>query len=299
MILNQVVARIEGGLGNQLFEYAAARALADRLQCGLFLDLRGIQENGDRPYQLGLYNVRAEIATAEMLATLPPWRSSRMRRIQQSLSFMLPGGFHTSVFRSRSFAYDALFERLQHPVYMVGYWQSERYFASNRTRLLQDLVLKMRDDVNAVWVQRIEACNSVSLHVRRGDYVSNASASKFHGTCNLVYYQRAVAELMRKETDIEVFVFSDEPQWAAENLRLPVCTHIVDANSPDSGHLDIELMRRCKHHVLANSSFSWWGAWLCEFPRQIVFAPDRWFSDPGIDASDVVPSRWNKLSATS
>lgn len=182
MLFNQVVARIEGGLGNQLFEYAAARALADRLQCGLLLDLRGIQENGDRPYQLSLYNVRAEIATAEILATLPPRRSSRARRIQQSLSFMLPGVFHTSVFRSRSFAYDAMFERLQHPVYMVGYWQSERYFASNRVRLLQDLVLKKHDDASSAWVQKIEACNSVSLHVRRGDYVSSHVATQHHGT---------------------------------------------------------------------------------------------------------------------
>lgn len=293
---SQVIARIEGGLGNQLFQYAAARTLADRLKCGLLLDLRGIEENGDRPYQLDLYRVRAEIATEDVLAALPAWRPTRLRRLQQSLSFQFPKVFRSPVFWPRSFAYDSRIELLQCPVYMVGYWQSERYFASNRTCLLQDLVLQTAEAANVGWTQKITASKSVSLHVRRGDYVSNASSSQFHGTCDLAYYQKAVEVLMRKDSEIEVFVFSDEPQWAADNLRLPVPMHIVDANPPDSGHLDIELMRRCRHHVLANSSFSWWGAWLCESPGQMVFAPQHWFANADVNAIDVVPARWHRVS---
>lgn len=295
--LQQVVARIEGGLGNQLFQYAAARSLADRLQCNLSLDLRGISANGNRPYQLDLYHVRAEVADAEVLATLPPWRSFRAGRIRQSLSFLLPGMFRSPVFWPHSFAYDDRIERLQHPVYMVGYWQTERYFAWNRTRLLQDLTLLPGMTADAGLLQKIRNSNSVSLHVRRGDYVSNATAAQHHGTCDMAYYQHAIAALMQRQPDIEVFVFSDEPQWAADNLHLPVPAHIVDANPPECGYLDLELMRQCRHHVLANSSFSWWGAWLCAHAGQRVYAPGRWFTNPSIDATDIVPSRWQRLQA--
>jgi hypothetical protein len=297
-IFDQVVARVEGGLGNQLFQYAAARSLADRLQCGLLLDVRGIAENGDRPYQLDIFHARADIANHNVLDALPSWRSSRAGRIRQSLSFAMPGTVRSSVFWPRSFAYDGRIERLQHPVYMVGYWQSERYFAWNRSRLLQDLTLLSGNTADIDWLRKINNSNSVSLHVRRGDYVSSTSAAQHHGTCDMAYYQHAIASLVQRQPDIEVFVFSDEPQWAADNLHLSVPTHIVDANSPECGHLDLELMRQCRHHVLANSSFSWWGAWLCVHAEQLVYAPGRWFADPSIDATDIVPARWRRLQAS-
>ncbi len=292
---DHVVVRIEGGLGNQLFQYAAARSLADRLQSGLLLDVRGMAENGDRPYQLDLYRIRAEIADGQMLDALPPWRSSRRARIRQFLSFLMPSVVHSPVFWSRSFAYDERIERLQHPVYMVGYWQTERYFAWNRKQLLQDLTLLPGKTVDADWLQKIRNSNSVSMHVRRGDYVSSLFAAQHHGTCDMAYYQQAIASLVQQQPDIEVFVFSDEPQWASDNLRLPVPTHIVDGNSPEYGYLDLELMLNCRHHVLANSSFSWWGAWLCMHKGQLVYAPDRWFANPDIDSSDIVPARWQRL----
>ncbi|CAM8657789.1 Fut1_Fut2_like domain containing protein [Comamonadaceae bacterium] len=295
MHLDKVVARIEGGLGNQLFQYAAARSLADRLQCGLLLDLRGIAENGDRPYQLDLYGIRAEVADRQTLTALPAWRSSRAGRIQQSLSFIVPALVRSPVFWPQSFAYDERIEWLRHPVYMVGYWQTERYFAWNRQRLLQDLTLRSAASADSDWAEIIRNCNSVSLHVRRGDYVSNPNAAQNHGTCDLDFYQHSVASLLEQQPDLEVFVFSDEPQWAADHLRLPAPIHIVDANPPDRGHLDLELMSACRHHVLANSSFSWWGAWLCVQPGQTVYAPDRWFANPSVDTRDIIPPHWHRL----
>jgi hypothetical protein len=297
MLCDHVVVRIEGGLGNQLFQYAAARSLADRLGCGLLLDLRGITENGDRPYQLDLYGVRANIADGEKLAALPPWRSSRASRILQSLSFFIPGLVHAPTFWPRSFGYDERIEKLKHPVYMVGYWQTERYFAWNRKGLLKDLKLQSGVSADNVWMEKIRKANSVSLHVRRGDYVNSPTAAEHHGTCDIDYYQRAITALLDQQPDIEAFIFSDEPQWAADNLRLPVRSHIVDANPPARGYLDLELMRICKHHILANSSFSWWGAWLCVNKGQLVYAPERWFKSRDIDSRDIIPSRWKKVSA--
>lgn len=288
----KVIARIEGGLGNQLFQYAAARSFADRLGCDLALDLRGLAQNGDRPYQLDLFRLRAEIADERLIESLPPWRSSRWGRVRSSLSQYLPAVFSYPVFWPRSFAYDARVERIRRPVYFVGYWQSERYFAWNRSRLLQDIQLVEPLPPYTPWLDEIRRTNSVALHIRRGDYVTNAAASRFHGLCDLAYYQEAFQSLSRQLTDLRVFVFSDEPQWAKANLRFEVPTQYVESNP---AHVDLELMRECRHHIIANSSFSWWGAWLCKREGQVVYAPRRWFSDPGTDTSDVVPSGWIKL----
>lgn len=291
----KVIARIEGGLGNQLFQYAAARSLADRLGCELALDLRGLAENGDRPFQLDLYRIRAEVATPALLASLPDWRPSRWARLRGWFSQALPQVSAFPVFWSRSFAYDSAFARLRRPVYLVGYWQSEQYFSWNRARLLQDIQLVDPPVSSDPLLEQIRSTCSVALHVRRGDYVSNAAAAQFHGLCDMAYYQKAVDALKSRFPDLKVYVFSDEPDWARSNLRLGVPTHVVDAYPPTQGHLDMELMRHCRHHIIANSSFSWWGAWRNENPSQQVIAPQRWFADAGVDTSDVVPAHWSRL----
>lgn len=288
----QVIARIEGGLGNQLFQYAAARSLADRLGCELALDLRGLEDNGDRPFQLDLYRIRARVATPQLLAGLPDWRSSRWKRLHSRLSQCMPAVCSFPVFWPRSFAFDPRFERIARPVYLVGYWQSEKYFDWNRARLLQDIQLVSPTPETTPWLDQIRHTCSVALHIRRGDYVSNPSAAQFHGVCDMAYYQTAVQTLRQQFPHMQVFVFSDEPEWARKNLRLDVPTYYVDANP---GQVDLELMRQCRHHVVANSSFSWWGAWLCESAGQVVHAPRRWFADPVTDTSDVVPVRWMQL----
>lgn len=288
----QVIARIEGGLGNQLFQYAAARSLADRLGCELTLDLRGLAENGDRPFQLDLYRIRAGLAGPQLLASLPDWHTSRWGRLRVSLSQRMPGLYSYPVFWPRSFAFDPRFERITRPVYLVGYWQTEKYFAGNRKRLLQDIQLREPVPPATHLLGQILSVNSVALHIRRGDYVTNTAAAQFHGLCDMAYYHAAVQALKKQSPEIQVFVFSDEPGWARANLRLDVPTYFVEANP---GYVDLELMRYCRHHVVANSSFSWWGAWLCESEGQVVHAPRRWFADPYTDTSDVVPGRWIQL----
>jgi hypothetical protein len=292
---SHVIARIEGGLGNQIFQYSAARSLADRLGCELALDLRGLAENGDRLYQLGLYKTRCSIADEVLLNTLPPWRSSRSGRVRSRIAQYLPGLYAYPVFWPRDFSYDSRFERIERPVFMVGYWQTEKYFAWNRSRLLQDLQLRGPLDSSHPVLARIRSTNSVALHVRRGDYVRNPAAADFHGTCDMAYYAAAVADMVKRPSDVELFVFSDEPEWARTNLKFDLPTHIVEAHTPEQGHLDLELMRHCQHHIVANSSFSWWGAWLCESPAQRVYAPHRWFRDPGTNTSDVIPPLWHVL----
>lgn len=291
----KVIARIEGGLGNQLFQYSAARSLADRLGCELALDLSGLALNGDRPYWLDRYRIRANVATQAETSSLPDWRASRVGRLRASLSQSMPGLYSYPIFWPSSFAHDPRFERIRRPVYLVGYWQSEKYFAWNRKRLLEDLTLLPSWSLDSALLENFDPLNSVALHIRRGDYVSNPNAAQFHGLCDLSYYQEAVAKLAQRQPDIHIHVFSDDSDWVRQNLHLPLPMRVIDVASPDAAYVDLELMSRCQHHIIANSSFSWWGAWRCRSEGQIVYAPKRWFQDRGTDTSDVIPSRWAQL----
>ena len=290
-----VISQIEGGLGNQLFQYAAGRTLADRLGCELLLDLRALQTNGDRSYLLSGYSIRASIASAEVLSALPSARPSRWARLKSQYAQFFPRFASFPVFWPRSFAYDSRFEDVSRPVWMVGYWQSEKYFLHNRQRILQDLrlqVLRVEDLPCYAW---IKSCNSVALHIRRGDYVSNINAAAIHGLCSLAYYEAAVSNLAAHQPGIEVFVFSDDQVWAKANLHLSVPTHFVEPYVCEPTFADMELMAICRHHIIANSSYSWWGAWRCREVGQQVYAPLQWFNDPGVDVRDVCPVSWKRL----
>ncbi len=147
---------------------------------------------------------------------------------------------------------------------------------------------------NRELIERVEATNSLSLHVRRGDYVSHEATGRFHGLMPLSYYREAVELVTERAGRAEIFVFSDDIDWCKREFTIPECKlHYVDHNS--RGSEDMRLMSSCRHHILANSSFSWWGAWLNRDPEKIVVAPTRWFRDLSIDTSDLLPESWLRL----
>jgi hypothetical protein len=291
-----LIAQIEGGLGNQLFQYAACRTLADRLGCDLLLDLRALNANADRPFLLSGYAIRASVASAEVLNDLPPSHPARWARVKSRFSQAFPGIGSFPAFWPRSFAYDKRVEDISRPVWMAGYWQSEKYFLANRQRILNDLRLQAFRAEDIPYYSQIRSCNSVALHIRRGDYVSNPNVAKFHGLCSVAYYQAAIADLLKHQANIAVFVFSDDQAWAKASLNLPVPTHFVEDYAQDPTYSDLELMASCNHHIIANSSFSWWGAWRCSNAEQRVYAPLQWFNDPNVDVRDVCPAHWVRLS---
>ena len=200
------------------------------------------------------------------------------------------------IYREPHFHFDPSFASLKAPVHLMGYWQSPRYFGEIADVLRRDFTpLTPLDPANAAVAAQIDACDSVSLHVRRGDYVANPTTAKYHGICSIDYYQSAIALMRRKVASPHLFVFSDDPDWVRDNLAFDVPTTFVAANSADHGYRDMQLMTRCKHHILANSSFSWWGAWLNPSSDKIVIAPKNWFAAPGIDTRDLVPEAWIRL----
>jgi hypothetical protein len=293
-----VRTKLLGGLGNQMFQYAAARALADRTGSQLLLDVGEFANYTLRRYELDAMSVRARVegdATQPAAPPPPPGPLALAAKgLWRRLFPDLPEG--VPLYRERSFAFDAGLLQQRPPVQLEGYWQSEKYFHDAADAIRRDFTVAGEPDAgNRAVLQRMQGTTPVSLHVRRGDYVTNATTAAYHGTCSPEYYRQAVDHIARRCGPVTLFVFSDDQDWTRANLPFPHPTVHVDCNPPDRGVWDMHLMKHCRHHVVANSSFSWWGAWLNPSPDKIVVAPRRWFTDPAIDTSDLVPAGWVRI----
>jgi hypothetical protein len=287
-----ITFQAQGGLGNQLFQYAAARRLAIRHDCQLVVDHHWFSHprRGETPRSLELnrYSVVMRLATTFELLRLTPLRSRWGRLLKPLMPMNLVREQACGVNR----------EALSAPLnsYLSGFWQSEAYFADIREQLLQELTpIEPPGPDDLATIDRIQNGEAISVHVRRGDYVSLASASAYHGLCTLDYYRKAIAYAAERVSSPTLFVFSDDPEWTKANLRSPFPTYYVDHNAPDRAFQDLRLMSLCRHHILANSSFSWWGAWLSSSTDGLVIAPERWYA---IDrpTPDLIPSRWIRIA---
>lgn len=289
-----VIVSLRGGLGNQMFQYAAGRGVAYRNQTQLKLDVSALERDAARSYRLHHFNIAESFATR---AEIPCCAKRNLwghisRRVERCL---LPA-YKRSVFAERFFLFDPDILRVRGRVCLVGYWQSEKYFKDIEQTIRQDFTFRRApDSENQKLARMIANTNSVSLHVRRGDYVSNPRFSRRYCACSLEYYRIAAAEVAEKVNDPHLFVFSDDTDWARANLRLQHPATFVAHNGADKDYEDLRLMSLCRHHIMANSSFSWWGAWLCAHPEKIVMAPKSWFKDPGRTTRDLIPDSWHGI----
>jgi len=193
--------------------------------------------------------------------------------------------------------YDPAFAELDDGTWLKGYFQSERYFADYAEDIHDcfQLARPPSDETQAV-LRKMDKCFPVALHIRRGDMVNNSKSFAVHGTPSLDYFRNA-AELVASKCNESptFFVFSDEPNWVIENFALDFPVQIVSHNGADRNFEDIFLMSRCRHNITANSSFSWWGAWLNPNPGKVVVCPDRWFADPKLQNHNLVPESWTTI----
>lgn len=287
-----IIVRLLGGLGNQMFQYAFGRRLADGLGVPLKLDVTAFDTFYDkRRYELGGLCVAAELATAEEIARASQGRFPGLRaRLRRVLAAIPPEP--RTVIHERDYAFDPAMLRLPDGAYLDGYWQSERYFDAVAERLRRELVPCTPLHASAAGLaQRMSQGNSVSLHIRRGDYVHEPEVSSVHLTCDDAYYARCLAHIAAHVEAPQLYVFTDEPEWVREHMHFPFPATLVADTCRASDVEELWLMHFCRHHILANSSFSWWGAWLDARPNKLVLLPRRWFRDrgPEITASNVVP----------
>jgi len=199
-------------------------------------------------------------------------------------------------YKEPHFNFDPGVLELTGDVCLDGYWQSERYFkdVADIIRDALKVTLPMTGR-NLDLSRRIGDVDAVSLHVRRGDYLIDQQVLEWHGVCGLDYYRQAIDYIVDWVKRPEFFVFSDEPEWAKAHLEFDHPVTFIDHNPPDKGYEDLRLMTICRHHIVANSSFSWWGAWLASSNDQIVLAPHKWFATDELDASDIYPANWIKI----
>jgi hypothetical protein len=283
-----IITQLKGGLGNQLFQYAAARRLSLTLGVPLKLDVGFYKRHKQRTYELDQFHIEAGIATDWEVAR---WRGPRLlTRITQSL------GLVPRLVLERAFEFDPAILHLGDGRYLDGYWQSYRYFADVVPQVRRELTVRIPpSDADRTLIDHMARCDSVCLHVRRGDYASNPIALQYHGLCTPEYYRTAVEGLAAQLRAPELFVFSDDMPWVKQNLRFELPTTHVEHHGVDSAPLELRLMAGCRHFVIANSSLSWWAAWLSANENPIVYAPRRWFADPSINTSELTPPAWHRI----
>jgi hypothetical protein len=177
-------------------------------------------------------------------------------------------------------------------VYLDGYWQSEKYFSGSADALRSEITLKRGlSKFNAKLADQIERCNSICLHVRRGDYLAKKTMRQI-GVCDMEYYKNGIEYVASRLINPKIFIFTDDPHWVSENIDFDFDTSILSHNGNRGDCHDLMLMKSCKHFVISNSSFSWWGAWLSEGKGKTVIAPKRWFAGKAFNREDIHPRGW-------
>lgn len=280
-----VVTRLLGGLGNQMFQYAAGKRLAIIHSTRLILDLSHLEnqptEETPRRYELNALNIDARLVhkPAENLKKFPFLRSSELLVINEN-----------------GLNFDKNVLDLPDNVLLIGYWQSYKYFQDIEKNIRNDF--KLKSPLSAQKQKELQTIknmeNPIAIQIRRGDYATNQETNKFHGLIPMEYYLQASKQIAKEVKDPQFIVISDDPDWCEKNLKLNYPTTFIN-NTNGKGHEDMYLMSNCRHHIIANSSFGWWGAWLCENNEKIVVAPKQWFKGANVKMADRLLPGWISL----
>jgi hypothetical protein len=288
-----IIVRLNGGLGNQMFQFAAGYSLSAQLSVECKVDITSFDRRF-RDYELNCFAGAPKIAESK---ELPFGTTLRRLGIPELLANTLDramGGM--SIFeqpKAQAFIFEPRFLSLGDNTRLIGYFQSEKYFSRNAASIRNLYTLANPPDrSNKQILDQIAGTTAVSVHVRRGDYISNPHTNRFHGTCSLDYYDTAFRMLMKRVGNVGFFVFSDDMAWVRENIKPPASTVYVDYNKEHAPCEDMRLMSACKHHIIANSSFSWWAAWLNPAADKIVIAPKRWLNNTTMPLDDLFPEGW-------
>lgn len=299
-----IITRLTGGLGNQMFQYAAGLALAEHLRTVLKLDVSWFNADpryeAHNRYALSCFNVTEQFATAEEVDRVAGFRLTRTERWSVALARALRLNRYASALERRGnlhyaerFSFYPGFFAQPDPTYLHGMFQSEKFFApaAQLLRLHFSFRYPPPPEVAAL-AERIRRGPSAAVHFRRGDYARNPGFAREMGVLDLAYYDRAVRLLRERSPEATLYIFSDDIEGVAREFRPPGPHEFVRCVQSWHAYDKIRLMALCDHIAIANSTFSWWAAWLNPSPDKLVLAPDPWFDRSEHDASDLLPSGW-------
>ena len=278
-----IITKLVGGLGNQMFQYACGYSVAKKNNTNLSLDTSWYIEKNSVVWTMAYELDRLNISYKNIRNKYPLVNSSN--------HFMKGFRKHYLTYIEKSIIFDDSIFSAGSNIVLDGYWQSEKYFIDFKTELQNEYTPV--DQIENDYLKQINDALSVSLHVRRGDYANHKQTNNFHGLMSLEYYKSAISLMQSRLGDrITIFIFSDDIEWCKQNIKTTANTIYVTGND---GLTDMQLMAACQNNIIANSSFSWWGAWLNRNPNKIVVAPDKWFNDPKPNTKDIIPRSWEKI----
>jgi hypothetical protein len=289
-----IVVRFQHGLGNQLFQYSAGRALSVRSGLPLFFD-RSWYRRGDRTFHLHELSVKGNMLP-DLIGRLlnGTYTAPDHKRLRHRISAILA---RQIIDREQGFEDQLPSLSRFRPSYLSGFWQSERYFAELRPTLLDELkpIGPLSDGARKI-INEIEQNDAIAIHIRRGDLL-NPNYNIWVGTLTAAYYREALARLLPRVPHAKAYIFSDDVAWAAANIPKDCPMTIVSGTMTTSAVEDLTVMSRCNHFIIANSTFSWWGAWLSDRLGKSVIAPSRFFRTPKPWEKDMVPDAWERVDA--
>lgn len=285
-----------------MFQFAAAYCLAKEKCTDWALDTSWyhleIEKMSPRPFELNAFGFPLRIATPKEIDSYIRFGEHNLvEKIARKLKSFQPY-YKQKFYKEPHFHFDENFWNATNDCYLYGFWQSEKYFGEYADDIRSFFVgSNLFNNENKKVIDQINDPNQipVSIHIRRGDMVHNPDVKKIHGYCTLEYYLNAANTMMQKFENVRFFVFSDEPEWCKENFKPNAEIVIVDHNQGLDSFNDIRLMAQCHHHIIPNSSFSWWGAWLNSSENKVVIAPKQWFAINDKDTKDLIPSNWIRL----
>lgn len=293
------IIKIQGGLGNQMFQYAIGAIIGLIENETVLLDTTFFQKTEKIPgftprkFELSIFSNEYTIADETQINKFN--KLSYLNRIKRKIKLNYPKKFiePTMHFYQKVFS-------LKTPLYLDGYFQSYKYFFGYEDFIKDqfNFPIKKIGIKNEKLLEDIMAKNSVSVHVRRGDYVLDKNTQEFHGVCSVNYYLDAIKLIASKMDDLLLVFFSDDTEWAIEEFKnLPYSLIFIDHNKGENSWKDMFLMSNCKHNIIANSSFSWWAAYLNQNQNKMVIAHKQWFADPtkNSETSDLIPESWIRL----
>ncbi len=292
-----IIVQLNGGLGNQMFQYAFGKTLSTinctelKLDLSLLLD-RSIKETSFafRNYELDIFELKVNFATEKEVNELkkrfknPIIDKITNRLIGKKNTYFVEPFYH---FSNENLS-------LKAPIYLEGYWQSPKYFESfsqiikKEFKFLNNLSFSIES--KSIKEQIINS-NSIAIHVRRGDFILKS----LHRTFGIDFYNKAIEMMYKKISNIEIFIFSDDIEWCIHNFKIAHKHYFVSKPNETVLVNDFYLMSKCKHFIISNSSFSWWAAYLSEYQKKIVIAPNQWFTDSNMNTNDLIPQSWIRI----
>lgn len=286
-----IIVHLMGGLGNQLFQYALGRAMAILRDTELKLDIFDYSFDKRRVYQLSSFKVKEAFATeADLRQVLGG--SNLSRRLHGIIDHFVPHSMRRKL-EEQFLRFEPRVFECRRDVYFSGYWQCEKYFVDQQSIIREELAFKFPPTgFNRQLADEIENGDSISVHIRRGDYVSNPVVKQMMAQCTFEYYSRCMSLLAERVRRPIFYLFSDDPQWVKREFKSTLPVRFVDHNGCHDAQEDFRLMTLCKHNIIANSTFSWWAAWLNGNKHKNVCAPKIWFQDSRYEHKDIIPPTW-------